>query len=174
MEDGLKAVAIYRDNSKRSQPLSAAGEKKDTAQQAQIAREGSRNRAAVAEQRELFQRAHRRKLPSERTSITHKFSIGGHEGYITVGMYETGEPRRNLHQDGEGRLDAFRLDGRLRAIGFHRLAVRRAAQGAGRQIDQHALRARRLHGPSGDPLRQIRARLYCDDGSAAGLSLRTT
>ena len=48
--------------------------------------------SAVAEQRELFIRAHRRKLPSERASITHKFSIGGHEGYITVGMYETGEP----------------------------------------------------------------------------------
>ena len=46
----------------------------------------------MAEQRELFLRAHRRKLPSERSSITHKFSIGGHEGYITVGMYETGEP----------------------------------------------------------------------------------
>jgi ribonucleoside-diphosphate reductase alpha chain len=46
----------------------------------------------LAEQRELFIRAHRRKLPSERASITHKFSIGGHEGYITVGMYETGEP----------------------------------------------------------------------------------
>ena len=46
----------------------------------------------VAEQRELFVRSFRRKMPSERQSITHKFSIGGHEGYITVGMYETGEP----------------------------------------------------------------------------------
>ena len=90
---GLKSVAIYRDNSKRSQPLSAAGDKKDTAQQPQKA-EGKAAEAAsgVAEQRELFLRAHRRKLPSERQSITHKFSIGGHEGYITVGMYETGEP----------------------------------------------------------------------------------
>ena len=46
----------------------------------------------VAEQRELFRGAHRRKLPSERASITHKFSIGGHEGYITVGMYEDKQP----------------------------------------------------------------------------------
>jgi ribonucleoside-diphosphate reductase alpha chain len=90
---GVKAVAIYRDNSKGSQPLSAAGDKKDTAQQGQIAAAKAAETASpVAEQRELFIRAHRRKLPSERSSITHKFSVGGHEGYITVGMYETGEP----------------------------------------------------------------------------------
>src|ERR1700752_3786308 len=90
---GVKAVAIYRDNSKGSQPLSAAGDKKDTAQQPQpAAAKAAETPSPVAEQRELFIRAHRRKLPSERSSITHKFSIGGHEGYITVGMYETGEP----------------------------------------------------------------------------------
>ncbi len=90
---GLKAVAIYRDNSKRSQPLSAAGNKKDTAQQLPAAASKPAEAASpVAQQGELFHRAHRRKLPSERSSITHKFSIGGHEGYITVGMYETGEP----------------------------------------------------------------------------------
>ncbi len=90
---GVKAVAIYRDNSKGSQPLSAAGDKKDTAQQGQIAAAKAAEAApGLAEQRELFIRAHRRKLPSERSSITHKFSIGGHEGYITVGMYESGEP----------------------------------------------------------------------------------
>jgi ribonucleoside-diphosphate reductase alpha chain len=89
---GVKAVAIYRDNSKGSQPLSAAGDKKDTAQQGQIAAAKAETASPVAEQRELFIRAHRRKLPSERSSITHKFSIGGHEGYITVGMYESGEP----------------------------------------------------------------------------------
>jgi ribonucleoside-diphosphate reductase alpha chain len=102
---GVKAVAIYRDNSKGSQPLSAAGDKKDTAQQTQpaaasaaapvapaVGAKATEPATGVAEQRELFIRAHRRKLPSERSSITHKFSIGGHEGYITVGMYETGEP----------------------------------------------------------------------------------
>jgi ribonucleoside-diphosphate reductase alpha chain len=90
---GVKAVAIYRDNSKGSQPLSAAGDKKDTAQQGQIAAAKAAETASpVAEQRELFLRARRRKLPSERSSITHKFAIGGHEGYITVGLYETGEP----------------------------------------------------------------------------------
>ncbi len=91
---GVKAVAIYRDNSKGSQPLSAAGDKKDTAQQARLAEAAKSAEAVspVAEQRELFLRAHRRKLPSERSSITHKFSVGGHEGYITVGMYEDGTP----------------------------------------------------------------------------------
>src|SRR5467141_3449769 len=44
------------------------------------------------EQKDLFVRAQRRKLPDERKSITHKFSIGGHEGYIIVGMYEEGSP----------------------------------------------------------------------------------
>ncbi len=84
---GLKAVAIYRDNSKRSQPLSAAGAKKETA----VAKTAEAE-SPVAEQRELFVRVQRRKLPSERQSVTHKFSVGGHEGYITVGMYEDGTP----------------------------------------------------------------------------------
>lgn len=89
---GLKAVAIYRDNSKGSQPLSAAGDKKDTAQTAQIAAKAAAEyESPVGAQRELFPGTRRRKLPSERQSITHKFSIGGHEGYITVGMYEDGK-----------------------------------------------------------------------------------
>ena len=48
--------------------------------------------AEAPEQRDLLIRAQRRKLPDERKSITHKFSVGGHEGYITVGMYEDGRP----------------------------------------------------------------------------------
>jgi len=80
---GLKAVAIYRDNSKRSQPLNAAGNKKE-----------EKKTEAVTEpvQRELFARAQREKMPYERASYTHKFSVSGHEGYITVGMYEDGRP----------------------------------------------------------------------------------
>jgi ribonucleoside-diphosphate reductase alpha chain len=78
---GLKAVAIYRDNSKRSQPLNAAGNKK----------EGKKAEAVPEpEQRELFPRAQREKMPVERASVTHKFSVGGHEGYLTVGMYPDG------------------------------------------------------------------------------------
>ena len=43
-------------------------------------------------QQELFGRQQREKMPTERASVTHKFSVGGHEGYITVGMYEDGRP----------------------------------------------------------------------------------
>jgi|YNPMSStandDraft_1061717.scaffolds.fasta_scaffold04747_2 ribonucleoside-diphosphate reductase alpha chain len=80
---GLKAVAIYRDGSKRVQPLSsgsAKGEKKA----------GAPGPARVEER--IVYRPTRRKLPDERQSITHKFSIAGHEGYITVGLYEDGQP----------------------------------------------------------------------------------
>ncbi|MFZ0639389.1 MAG: vitamin B12-dependent ribonucleotide reductase [Candidatus Acidiferrales bacterium] len=90
---GLKAVAIYRDNSKRSQPLSAAGGKKtETAEAAAPPAVAAPKTEAVASaQQELF-RAGRKKLPNERRSITHKFNVGGHEGYLTVGMYDDGEP----------------------------------------------------------------------------------
>jgi ribonucleoside-diphosphate reductase alpha chain len=78
---GLKAVAIYRDNSKKSQPLMSAGVKKE-----------EKKAEAPVPQLELFKGAQRRKLPTERKSITHKFSVGGHEGYLTVGMYDDGGP----------------------------------------------------------------------------------
>jgi ribonucleoside-diphosphate reductase alpha chain len=77
---GLKALAIYRDGSKRSQPLSTGKntqEKKDKTE-------------AVAA--ELITRPVRKRLPDTRTSITHKFDIAGHEGYITVGLFEDGTP----------------------------------------------------------------------------------
>ena len=70
---GLKAIAIYRDGSKRSQPLSTGKEDRGA------------TTPAVAKPR-------RRRLPDERKSITHKFSVGGHDGYLTVGMYEDGTP----------------------------------------------------------------------------------
>jgi ribonucleoside-diphosphate reductase alpha chain len=82
---GLKSVAIYRDNSKRSQPLNAGGAKEE--KKAEPAAAG-----AEPMQRELFARAVREKMPVERASVTHKFSVGGHEGYITVGMYADGRP----------------------------------------------------------------------------------
>jgi ribonucleoside-diphosphate reductase alpha chain len=83
---GLKAVAIYRDNSKKSQPMSAAAEKKEEKPSPKVVE------MPAPEQQELFARAQREKLPAERHSITHKFNIGGHEGYITVGKYDDGRP----------------------------------------------------------------------------------
>jgi ribonucleoside-diphosphate reductase alpha chain len=75
---GIKAIAIYRDNSKRTQPLNAGL--------------GSKLKESASKLMESGFRPVRRKLPAERHAITHKFSIGGHEGYITVGMYDDGQP----------------------------------------------------------------------------------
>jgi ribonucleoside-diphosphate reductase alpha chain len=75
---GLKALAVYRDGSKRTQPLNAGRDVEKTVQ---------------GEVVELDQyRPRRRKLPDERVASTHKFSIAGHEGYLTVGLYEDGNP----------------------------------------------------------------------------------
>ena len=80
---GLKAVAIYRDGSKRTQPLNTG--KSTTRPRAPR----PRSSGGPSMRDHALQR---RKLPDERKSITHKFDIAGHEGYITVGMYEDGTP----------------------------------------------------------------------------------
>jgi ribonucleoside-diphosphate reductase alpha chain len=79
---GAKAISIYRDGSKRTQPLNTSREAKP-AEQVQAAAA-----AAVAQVTMPI----RRKLPDERHAITHKFDIAGHEGYITVGLFENGQP----------------------------------------------------------------------------------
>ena len=73
---GLKAVAVYRDGCKRTQPLNTS-----------LETEEKTNVETRVEYKPV-----RRKLPVERTAITHKFSVAGHEGYITVGQYEDGSP----------------------------------------------------------------------------------
>ena len=70
---GLKAVAIYRDGSKKAQPLSTGKDEKKA-------------------QEQVVYKPMRRRLPDERASLTHKFSVGGHEGYVTVGLYDDGQP----------------------------------------------------------------------------------
>jgi ribonucleoside-diphosphate reductase alpha chain len=81
---GLKAIAVYRDGCKRSQPLSTSKEEPKA--------EARAEQASPAPAAAPAGRPARRKLPDERHAITHKFSIAGHEGYITVGMYEDGKP----------------------------------------------------------------------------------
>ena len=77
---GLKALAIYRDGSKTAQALKTdAGDKKDAEDEAEVAPVSPEPARPV-----------RHRMPRERQSITHKFSVGGHEGYITAGMYEDG------------------------------------------------------------------------------------
>ena len=71
---GTKAVSIYRDGSKRTQPLNTSRDKEKAAAAPAVAGPA------------------RRRLPDERMSLTHKFDIAGHEGYITVGLYEDGQP----------------------------------------------------------------------------------
>ena len=93
---GIKALAIYRDGSKGAQPLSTkkAEEKSES-------------------KKEVVIGPYRKKLEDERESITHKFTIGGHKGYITVGMYENGQPGEifiTMAKEGStisGLMDAF-------------------------------------------------------------------
>ncbi len=88
---GLKALAIYRDGSKRSQPLNTSDGKQKPEAKAQMA-EVKKPVESQELQGELSLGAHRRKLSDERKAWTHKFSIGGHEGYLTVGLYDDGQP----------------------------------------------------------------------------------
>ncbi len=74
---GAKAVSIYRDGSKRTQPLNTSKDKQQAPAEAAAA---------------TVPQPVRRKLPDERPSITHRFDIAGHEGYITVGLFEDGQP----------------------------------------------------------------------------------
>ncbi|HEX3697697.1 MAG TPA: vitamin B12-dependent ribonucleotide reductase [Polyangia bacterium] len=85
-KQGLKAIAIYRDGCKRTQPLSTSRTDPGLAKGAVTAV------AAAPAVTNGPPAAVRKKLPDERQSFTHKFSIAGHEGYIHVGLYETGEP----------------------------------------------------------------------------------
>jgi ribonucleoside-diphosphate reductase alpha chain len=91
---GLKALAIYRDGSKESQPLNTSTEADKTAA-----------KVTAAPRRE--------RLPDTRRSVTHKFNVGGHEGYITVGLYDDGRPGElfiTMAKEGStigGLMDAF-------------------------------------------------------------------
>ncbi len=109
---GLKAVAIYRDGCKKSQPLSAAGTKTASSERSSAA-----SVLPVVEEEDLNAppRAVRHKLQEERASITHKFKVGDHEGYITVGLYPNGKPGElfiTMAKEGStvsGLMDSFAL-----------------------------------------------------------------
>src|SRR5947208_1337222 len=92
---GAKAISIYRDGSKRTQPLNTSKDKDADAARGSGDSDVARgfSRAAVAATEAAAARTPvRRKLPDERKAITHKFDIAGHEGYITVGLFEDGQP----------------------------------------------------------------------------------
>lgn len=96
-KSGLKAIAIYRDGSKRQQALTTSKES-DAKKQNQInVGEGQAPPVPVSTHSSFVKisddrRSRRRRLSDERRSITHKFNIGSHEGYITVGLYDDGTP----------------------------------------------------------------------------------
>jgi ribonucleoside-diphosphate reductase alpha chain len=103
---GVKAIAIYRDGSKAVQPLSTSNEKKaDALRQPE-------DTAPAPEVVTVYQPV-RKRLPDTRQSITHKFSIEGHEGYINVGLYDSGAPGEifvTMAKEGStisGMMDAF-------------------------------------------------------------------
>jgi ribonucleoside-diphosphate reductase alpha chain len=112
---GLKAVAVYRDGCKKSQPLSASGTTTALSKKGDAAAAASVAAHVEEENLNAPPRAHRNKLQEERASITHKFSIGGHEGYITVGLYPNGEPGElfiTMAKEGStvsGLMDSFAL-----------------------------------------------------------------
>src|ERR1017187_1059153 len=85
---GLKAVAIYRDNSERSQPLNTSDAKPKKEADAVSPNPETGKEAKVTDEHQ----AYRHKLADERRAITHKFAVGQHEGYLTVGLYENGQP----------------------------------------------------------------------------------
>ncbi|MFN2446386.1 MAG: vitamin B12-dependent ribonucleotide reductase [Vicinamibacterales bacterium] len=92
---GAKAISIYRDGSKRTQPLNTSRGASSSTGALAAGSEAGTSKAAVdaAVAAALASRAPvRRKLPDERQAITHKFDISGHEGYITVGLFEDGQP----------------------------------------------------------------------------------
>ena len=89
---GLKAIAVYRDNSKRSQPLSTGKKTGESGADAIDTEEVEKLRKQLARAQAEAALPHRRRLPAERSAVTHKFDIAGHEGYITVGLYPDGQP----------------------------------------------------------------------------------
>jgi ribonucleoside-diphosphate reductase alpha chain len=171
---GLKAIAVYRDGCKRTQPLSTnlkqatssgradveaeapapRGRRSAVAPVRRRARHGPRHaREEVAPRRPAGGRRH--KLADERMSFTHKFSIGGHEGYITVGLYADGTPGEIfVRMAKEGSVIAGLMDSFATAVSA-RPPARRAAPDPGRQVQGHPVRAERLHRQPGDPDRHV-------------------
>jgi len=93
---GLKCVAIYRDGSKRSQPLNTKktneGGDRSSPDSTTLTNRIKELEAEVARLQDESGEPLRRRLPDTRTAVTHKFDIAGHEGYLTVGLFDDGTP----------------------------------------------------------------------------------
>ncbi len=123
---GLKALAIYRDGCKRTQPMSASRAKESGAKEASPVAQTQQPSAppaavvqtsgaqpAASPKPQIVYKPLRERLPAERRAITHKFEIGNHEGYLTVGLYDDGRPGElfiRMAKEGStisGLMDAF-------------------------------------------------------------------
>ena len=107
---GIKAVAIYRDGSKRTQPVNV---RKDQPKSEAAEALSSVTASLEAQLEEARRKPHRHRLPATRPSVTHKFDIAGHEGYLNVGLYEDKTPGElfiTMAKEGStvgGMMDAF-------------------------------------------------------------------
>ena len=155
---GLKAIAIYRDGSKRSQPLST-GKKKDEGS----AEQQAAHQAAPGAARRLAGRGGQAAPPPApgrahrgHAQVRHRRPRGLHHRRAVPRR----PARRDLPEDGEGRLDRLRPHGLVRHDGLGRAPVRRPAPRPGEQVRARPLRAQRVHGQLGDPDRQVAGGLH--------------
>ncbi len=142
---GLKAVAIYRDGCKKVQPLNTA---KPT--------QGATTLPAAMP----VAKPVRRRLPVDRHAICHKFDIAGHEGYIHVGFFEDGTPGEIFIKMAK---EGSTISGLMDTVGrldLHVAAVRRAARGAGVEVQPRPLRAVGLHQEPRHPDGEVADRLH--------------
>ena len=159
---GLKAIAIYRDNSKRSQPLSTGKKKTDGAADADAidTEEVAKLRKELAKAQAEAGKPHRRRLPAGarrgHPQVRHRRPRGLHHGRPLPRRH----PRRDLPEDGEGGVHGLGLDGLLRHHRVGRAPVRRAAARPRQQVRPRPVRAQRLHRQPGDPDREVDHRLH--------------
>jgi len=135
VEGGAKAVVPFTDNSKRSQPLNAGGKKEEKKAETAVIVEQHNASSSRGKQAQ--------KMPVERASVTHKFSVGGQKAILPSGFMTTGG-RRSVHQDGEGRVNAIGvMDGLALTIS---LACSTASiEGIRGQAAEHKVRTFRYH-----------------------------
>ena len=145
---GAKAVSIYRDGSKRTQPLNTSKDKEDAMEPRDCQPGRGRRRTTPPPPA--------RRTAVDHAQVRHRRPRGLHHGR----PLRRRPAGRAVPDDGEGRLDDFRLRRRVRAGGQLRAAVRRAAAGPRRQVQPRAVRAGRHDAQSGHPLREVDRRLH--------------
>ncbi len=187
---GLKAIAIYRDGSKRSAPLNTQEDqghgRRDRRRRAiadldavlndKTALEAARRRARESEIAELRKKADepvRRRMPETRVAINHKFEIAGHKGYLTVGLFEDGQPGELFIQmNKEGSTIGGLMD-TIATLTCISLQYGVPLETPREEVRLPALRAVRLHQEPRHPQRHVASPTTSSAGSAASSSRAT-